>query len=198
MKLILISIFLSSNLFAVSAIYNSSMQVDANNEGQVHFETLQSSQKVELSLQVRKLNTAFISALNSDSAKKLEQTRASEVKVNNLSIVVNNTVASNCDSSDVTASDTLCGVKKCSIAQRVISKCNETDCWIDNPATDRLLTSELSENFNLIDRVDISSCISNNNIGYKHLMKFSVQNQATNILAGGTVQATVFLSESQN
>lgn len=176
------------------SVYSQVMDIDASNYGKLNFETILSQQLVYISASASKLNSSFISLINSDSQSKRIYTK--DIYVKNLQFLVDfgETAPTTCNGSGIIAnSDTSCVGKNCTINQRIISKCNEEACWSSSPSTPRYLSSQISESFALKGRVNISDCIPNNYMGQKHSLKATVDNTSTTILNGGTVRVNIFL-----
>jgi hypothetical protein len=179
-----------------SSTYSGSAQVDENNSEKVAFETLIDDQKVLLRVSVSKLNTAAYTVINSGAnlAKKTFKKFKSlpnppMVIPGNLNITVDTN--SLCSSLGTTASgsDTSCTGKDCTVKQLIISKCNATNCWKEDSSTDRLFSTGIAEEFDLLEKVDISNCLTNNNEGVRHELNFSESES----LKGGTVNYQVIV-----
>jgi len=182
------------------SVYSQNFEVDANNPGNIYFETLLNNQKAFLTVSASYLNSSFISIINTD-ASSMKANR--NVHVHDLIFIVDEeeTPSESCSGVGIQESDTNCEEKNCTITQRVISQCNISQCWTNNPSSPRELLEPVSENFILLDRVDISDCIPNNIGGIKHKMKMSVQNSGPTNLNGGTINLNLHLkndSYSQN
>lgn len=177
-----------------SSVVSGVSEIDSNNSDSTQFETSMDSQKVYLEIASKKLNSSVYTLINSDANlveifKKDKALPAPPVVLlENLDIQVDDNALCSSTGASVGPADTSCTDKNCTLKQLVISKCNETECWSENPSTPRLLVDNLEGAFNLAEKVLISGCLTNNNEGVKH--NFSIS-EAGN--SGGTVNYRVTL-----
>ena len=208
MKYLILIILVSFNAFAVdnvesfillakktSSIYSGTSQIDKNNSETIPFETLIDNQKVLLRLSVSKINTTSYTVINSEA--NLSKKKKTIHSLPNPPVVLpgdfNIVIDSNnlCSSTGTVASgsDTSCVGKDCTIKQLVISKCNATNCWKENSSIDRVFSAGISEEFDLLEKIEISNCLTNNNEGVRHQLTFSESAS----LKGGTVNYQIIV-----
>lgn len=177
-----------------SSVVSSVSEIDSNNGDSAQFETSMDNQKVYLEIASKKLNSSVYTLINSDANlvelfKKDKALPAPPVVfLENLNIQVDDNALCSSAGSAVEPTDTSCTDKNCTLKQLVISKCNETECWSENPSTPRLLVGNLGGAFNMADKVLISGCLTNNNEGVKHTLNVSETGSS-----GGTVNFRVTL-----
>ncbi len=176
------SSFASDELIAqikkTSSVYNSTVQIDASNPASSEFELMLTNQVAYLKIKAQKLNTSTLTVINSDSGAK--RISIPTINVHNFKATLDSdVVATTCDGSDVIADDTSCAARACNVTQRIISACNDSDCWESTPTTDRELVSEVSEAFNLASKVEISDCFADKFAGSKHQLVFSNENTSS-------------------
>lgn len=206
MKIIfLIGLLLSSKIYAdeftdlakrTASVFSTVAEIDANNPHELPFEILLTNQKIFLTVSATHLNSSFYTLVNSDASKSQKTvTPPPVIHVNNLRFLLDNSynTTATCDGNDVVSTDTSCAGKDCNVTQRVISACNDSDCWKTASTTNRSLTSNISEDFSLNARVNISDCLVNNVAGYKHALKLTVSNTSSSVLNGGTVNYALIL-----
>ncbi len=174
------------------SVYSGNCDIDAKNNLKIAFETTLTNQKVFLRLDVAKLNSAFLSVVNSTSESKNNFT-VPEVQVNLLSVTVDGQTTSQCNGSDILADDISCTSKSCTIVQRLISDCNENDCWTVDSSIDRKLAAGINESFSLSNDIDISNCVTNNIQGTKHVILVETQDVAAGTPSGGTINYSLSL-----
>lgn len=147
-------------------------QVDLNNPEKSVFETLIDNQKILLTLSSLKMNSGVYTVINANGelAQKSKKSLPSPpvVIAGDLNISIDSKLY--CSENGVLAqsTDTSCEGKKCNLKQLVIAKCNESNCWRNNSEVDRQFGQGLSGEFSLVDKVDVSGCLINNNEGVKH------------------------------
>lgn len=204
--IVLFYLFLTTNAFAdfidlakrTSSVISTSTELDANNPHSFFFETMLTGQKVYLSLSSSKLNSSVYTLVNTDDVGSFRKTRSFPVPpvlyVKNLVIKIDDNVGvpSTCNGAGIGASDFSCEGKACTVNQRIISSCNQTNCWKTDATVDRNLISELSGQFEMKERIDISDCIPNNISGVKHTIGLTSNNTSNSILNGGTIQYSLF------
>lgn len=181
-----------------NSIVSGHGDIDYNNPLGVEVETTLSNQRVFLFLSARHLNTSFYTLVNSDSVsknKKTEKITPPKIVVNNLKISVDGSEnpTSTCDGVGIGPSDTSCTGKNCNIAQRIISSCNDLDCWSIDPTTDRTLLNGINGVLHLKEKIEITDCIQNNSAGQKHEFVFTVDNISPTVLSGGSIQYSLIL-----
>ncbi len=203
LSLILLVSYARADVFSdlvakTSSVFSGVADVDASNPHNMGFETLLTNQKVFLNLSVTHLNSSFYTIVNSDSSKNKKKLTPPEININNLQLSLDGSTSptASCDGGDVSESDTSCTSKECNPTQRIISQCNDSNCWDVNPSTDRLLVSPLSEKFWLSSRVDISDCIPSNVAGEKHVFGMTIQNTSSSVLNGGSIHYALVLVNS--
>ena len=204
--LLLFTVLFTSSVFAnefidlakrTSSVYSQVSDVDFHNPGNVNFETLLSNQKVYLAVSATKLNSSFITIINSEaSSSKKILNNDKVIKVHDLDLVFDTSATASNSCNGILDSQTThydCFSKNCNVKQRVVSKCNETDCWESNPTGNRPVTAPLSENFKLLSKVDVSDCVPNNIAGQKHSLNITVKNDSASNLRGGSVQTVLWV-----
>ena len=191
MKCLIVTFFISFNVFAAdnldsfiqlakktASVYSGTSQIDVNNNEQVSFETLLNNQKVYLTLTATKMDSTVYTVINSEAnLSKSKKNRTLPlppvVLLGNLGISLDSNGHCSNHGTAATGIDTNCTAKDCTIKQLIISKCNETNCWGQDSSTDRKFFQGLSGEFSLVEKLDISKCLTNNNEGVKHLMTFT-------------------------
>lgn len=179
-----------------ASVYSVSSDIDAANDSEIFFETLLSGQKVYLITSAKHLNSSVFTLVNADPEfSKRRKIDPPIININNLTVEVDGSVTptASCDGSGVVASEYSCSGENCTVAQRVISKCNELNCWKLDSSTDRELISPLSEQFGLSEKIDITDCIPNHTAGEKHTLTLKVTNVALGNLAGGSLNTILIL-----
>lgn len=202
-NLILAMTLLSNAVFADTFIelakktgsnYTMTSDIDENNSTSLGFEILLSGQKALLAVQAKKLNSSVFTLVNSDPALKSKvKSLPPVINVNNLEFGIDQdlTPTPACDGSGT--SGTSCASGNCNMTQRVIAACNQSNCWDEDSSTDREVTGQLSEAFNLRTLIDVTTCIPGNLAGQKHTLDLKVTNASATVLSGGTLNLTLML-----
>jgi hypothetical protein len=184
-----------------TSVYSGSASIDIYTSRAVQFETTLDNQKVFLLFSSTNLDSTVFTVLNSNppaaptTNKNLTVSSPPEVKLGPLTIALNDLTepTSTCDSSDVLENDKFCAGRKCNIHHRLVSKCNETNCWESLSTYDRGLWEwRKLGNIKLTSKIDISDCLPGSVAGQKYNLRFITDTD------GGTIQYTIILQNDSN
>lgn len=187
-----------------SSIYSGVVSIDDDNSSEIQIETTLTGQKVFMQLSSRKLETTAYTLINNDPANSTKKIIARpSVYLGNVQVLINNISEPTltCNGSDVLSADTSCVGRKCTVVQRIISKCNEENCYLpeggQNPAEDKTLLSSNLGALRLNSKIDISDCLTNNVEGSKYVIKFTTQGTGAAAKSGGTIQYSIILQNDK-
>jgi hypothetical protein len=156
----------------MSSFYKGSLQIDSRNPATTFFETVIPNQVVNMKLVGKAINSAFITELASPVMAQFHDLR----KLIALdSAQINPTNFSNFEVL----------LDGCNISQQIVSLCNASNCWLDNPSTPHPVptaaaTATLGADFSMtvpinLNAVDFSQCPAETSSGFVNDKKYVVQ-----------------------
>lgn len=176
------------------SVYSQVSQIDKNNSSNMFFETLLSDQRIYLHLSATNINSTAVTVINADASSLLKNKALptpSEIHFSNLNVMVDGSEGNtNCDGSDVVDGDKSCAGKKCTYKQLIASKLNEA-LPVESQKNLLKATLELSGPFDMLEKIDITSCVDNNFPGKKHTLELSEVSGVD--YKGGQIHATLIL-----